>query len=152
MSALEHSGPEDNFQHGAERINPAQISPEHYQAGRDDRQFQPPGKEAFGEVSRTVNGRELEVESVAASTLGLFENMQRRDAQITAPGLRNLVSAMKLNEEARGAHGLPSDQSTIPPEALARFGSFLARQEETHSSLAAREAIREVRRRYFEHA
>ncbi len=147
MSALEHSGPEGDLQRDPELIDDRPSSLD-YRNVHDKLQPQQPGKDAFDETS-TVNGRRLEVESVTASTLGAFVAIEGRNALITAAGLRNIVSMMELNKEARGAHGLPNDQSGIPTEALARFGGFLTLQAANHPSPGAESAIREVVNRYF---
>ncbi len=147
MSALDHSGSADNFQHSNEQITQAQLSPENYQAGRENRQ--PQGNEAFEDIPSTVSGKRLEVQTVAASTLGAFAIIVGRNEPITPAGLKNVVCLMELDKETRGAHGLPNDQSTIPPEALARFGGFLTLQGANHPFPGAREAIAEVVKRYF---
>ncbi len=147
MSALEQSGSADNFQHSNEQISQAQLSPEHYQAGRDNRQAQ--GNEAFDAISSTVNGKERPVEAVAASTLGAFATIEGRNAPITAAGLKNIANLMECNNDVLGAHGLTKNQSTIPQAALDRFSGFLTLQAENHPSPGAKEAIYAVIDRYF---
>lgn len=147
MSALEHSGSADKFQQGNEQVNQAQLNPEHYQAGRDNRHNQ--ATDGLDIVSSTVNGKERPVETVAANALAVFENIEKRKEPITAAGLKNLANMMACNSDVLGANGLTEKQSAIPPAALERMGAILTLQAENHPAPGAKAAINAVREMYF---
>ncbi|CAN5510753.1 hypothetical protein BH11CYA1_BH11CYA1_14570 [soil metagenome] len=154
MGALEHSGSTDNVQKGNENFTQAHLSPEHYQsgnpAGRDNRTAQ--ASDGLDAISNTVNTKERPVEAVAACTLATFNNIESRNAPITAAGLRNIASLMDTNNEVLGAHGLTKNQSAIPQSALDRFSGFLTLQAENHPAPDAKAAIYAVLDRYFKPA